>query len=156
MPRIGYADIAAHFRQKIESGDLSPGDRLPSMANLVHEFHTSTMTAVRAYRILKEEGLTVAIPGVGTIVADGKQGVQTPATTLVARAPGSPVVIELSREEGAALFDGRVRRWLGMSGTEFLERWDAGEFLGSDNPAVMAIATLIPFAREVPAEGEVG
>jgi hypothetical protein len=36
-------------------------------------------------------------------------------------------VIELSREEGIVLFDKAARNKLGISGDEFLRRWDAGE-----------------------------
>lgn len=34
----------------------------------------------------------------------------------------------LSAEEGRAYFDRRVRKLLGISGDEFLRRWDAGEY----------------------------
>jgi len=39
-----------------------------------------------------------------------------------------PDVIELTPEEGRAYFDREARRLVGMSGEEFLRRWDAGEF----------------------------
>ena len=39
-----------------------------------------------------------------------------------------PDVIELTPEEGMAFFDREARQLMGMSGEEFLRRWDAGEF----------------------------
>ena len=36
-------------------------------------------------------------------------------------------VRKLTREEGIAFFDEMARRYTGMSGEEFLRRWDAGE-----------------------------
>ena len=39
-----------------------------------------------------------------------------------------PEVIELTPDEGMAYFDREARRLVGMSGEEFLRRWDAGEF----------------------------
>lgn len=67
--RKGYADIAAYYRQKIIDGELSPGDPMPSMREVCDEFGVAITTANRAFRVLKSEGLTVASPGVGTVVA---------------------------------------------------------------------------------------
>lgn len=57
----------------------------------------------------------------------------------------------LSDEEARADFDAQARRWLGISGDEFLRRWDAGEYRGvaddADHPHVMSIAMLIPLVR---------
>jgi hypothetical protein len=54
---------------------------------------------------------------------------------------------ELSDEEGRRLFDRAARRYLNMSGEEFLRRWDAGELDEDDRPEVTTVAMLIPFAR---------
>ena len=54
---------------------------------------------------------------------------------------------ELTREEGQALFDARARAALGISGEEFLRRWDAGEYANVDRSEVIRVALLIPFAR---------
>jgi DNA-binding GntR family transcriptional regulator len=66
----GYADIAAHFRRRIEEGTLLPGDRLPTLRDVMAEFGVAQQTASRAYRALKAEGLTRATTGGGTVVAD--------------------------------------------------------------------------------------
>jgi hypothetical protein len=54
-------------------------------------------------------------------------------------------------DEGHRLFDREARRLLGMSGDEFLARWDAGEFNDlPDTPEgrqIMRVAYLIPFGR---------
>lgn len=55
---------------------------------------------------------------------------------------------EVSPEEGRAIFDEAARRYLGISGEEFLRRWDAGEYRGeADRPGVLDVAMLIPFGR---------
>jgi len=59
---------------------------------------------------------------------------------------------ELSREEGRGLFDRQARRYLDMSGDEFLSKWDDGEFGDPDDrtknpPGVMLLAMLLPFVR---------
>ncbi|WP_309032058.1 GntR family transcriptional regulator [Streptomyces alfalfae] len=66
--RPPYARIAGHYRDLISSGELSPGDLLPSIKTLATEWEVSTATADRAMRLLREEKLVQGIPGVGTEV----------------------------------------------------------------------------------------
>lgn len=66
--RPPYARIAGHYRDLISSGELSPGDLLPSIKTLASEWGVSTATADRAMRLLREEKLVQGIPGVGTEV----------------------------------------------------------------------------------------
>ncbi|MGC5359557.1 GntR family transcriptional regulator [Streptomyces sp. DT190] len=66
--RPPYARIAGHYRDLISSGELSPGDLLPSIKTLATEWEVSTATADRAMRLLREERLVRGIPGVGTEV----------------------------------------------------------------------------------------
>ncbi|PZT74505.1 MULTISPECIES: GntR family transcriptional regulator [unclassified Streptomyces] len=65
----GYTDIAAHYRRRIQDGDLRPGDTMPSLRQVCEQFGVAQTTANRAYRMLKMEGLTLAKTGVGTVVA---------------------------------------------------------------------------------------
>jgi len=58
-----------------------------------------------------------------------------------------PEVQELSAEEGRALFDKTARRILGISGDEFLVRWDRGDYEREHDMAITKVAMLIPFAR---------
>ncbi len=55
-------------------------------------------------------------------------------------------------EEGRELFDFQARELLGMSGEEFLNRWDTGEFRNlpdiEENFPIIRLAMLIPFARQ--------
>ncbi|MDQ2651966.1 MAG: hypothetical protein M3Z20_02880 [Chloroflexota bacterium] len=64
-------------------------------------------------------------------------------------------VIVLTEEQSADLFDREARKALGISGEEFLRRWDAGEFRPiPDTPEGWPIARLvmsIPFVRRVKA-----
>jgi hypothetical protein len=59
-----------------------------------------------------------------------------------------------TEEEGRALFDYQARKTLGISGEEFLARWDAGEFRDFADDAegreIEALAMLIPFVRRTP------
>ncbi|MGW9440613.1 GntR family transcriptional regulator [Streptomyces sp. NPDC055607] len=65
----GYAEIAAHYRGVIRKGDLKPGDAMPSYAQAVEAHQVNRTTVVRAYDMLKSEGLIVSKPGKGTVVA---------------------------------------------------------------------------------------
>jgi GntR family transcriptional regulator, histidine utilization repressor len=65
-----YAQIKHALRRRIETGELRPGDRVPSENQLVAEFGVSRMTARRAMLELAEEGLLARTQGLGTFVAD--------------------------------------------------------------------------------------
>jgi DNA-binding GntR family transcriptional regulator len=67
-PKRRYEEIAAHYRRLIQDGELSPGDRLPSLRNVCDEFSVAVATANRAFQMLKAERLTEATSE-GTVVA---------------------------------------------------------------------------------------
>jgi hypothetical protein len=56
-----------------------------------------------------------------------------------------------TKHEAHDLFDFQARTQLGISGEEFLERWDAGDYRRLSDPfeasKVQRLAMLIPFAR---------
>lgn len=61
--------IAAAIRRAIVSGDLGPGDRLPSGRDLAESSGVTLETVQRGYRLLVDDGLVVARVGRGTTVA---------------------------------------------------------------------------------------
>jgi DNA-binding GntR family transcriptional regulator len=65
----GYAEIAEHFRTLIRDGTLRAGEQLPTIRDVMTQFEVSNATAGKAYKVLKEEGLTRASTGTGTVVA---------------------------------------------------------------------------------------
>jgi AcrR family transcriptional regulator len=64
-----YRRIVAEIRRRIEAGELRPGDRVPSARAITREWGVAIATATKAHAALREEGLTIARPGVGTVVA---------------------------------------------------------------------------------------
>ncbi len=55
---------------------------------------------------------------------------------------------ELSSEEGMKLFDNAAKYYLEISGQEFLERFEAGEFDDPDTDLNVAqVLALVPFAQ---------
>ena len=110
-----FEEIAAHFRQKIEAGELQPGDRLPTIREIADEWMVARETANKAIGSLRVAGLvvtggrggtTVALPGEETSVAvaihppSGAVVAGTEVTEASAEVaeqlgvpPGSPVVV---------------------------------------------------------------
>lgn len=71
-PKVpAYAVIAERIRTRILSGDIQPGERLPSEAELMEQFGFSRSTIREATRILASENLVVTTRGTtgGTFVA---------------------------------------------------------------------------------------
>jgi DNA-binding GntR family transcriptional regulator len=62
--------LADLLRAQIVVGDLTPGERVPSIVDLATEYHVTTGTVQKALRILKGEGLIVSVPSYGTFVAE--------------------------------------------------------------------------------------
>lgn len=69
VPR--YLQIAHHYRDRIMSGSLRPGDEIPSERRIADEWQVARPTAARALLTLRHEGLTESRPGSGTYVTDG-------------------------------------------------------------------------------------
>lgn len=67
-PRPPYRQIADDLRQQIESGDLSPGERLRSARALAAHYGVAVQTAQNALTALRTAGLTDAVAGRGTFV----------------------------------------------------------------------------------------
>jgi len=66
--------------------------------------------------------------------------------------PAGNQIRELSREEGREMFVRVARRKLGISGEEFIRRWEAGYYDDPDDrsknpPEVMELGMLMDFAR---------
>lgn len=60
--------IAAALREKITTGKLRPGDRVPSTRQLVRDWGVAMATASRALAQLQDEGLVLSRAGSGTVV----------------------------------------------------------------------------------------
>lgn len=83
------AQLAQLLRELIRSGQLAPGDRVPSEPQLARDHAVSRDTAQRALAMLAEEGLITRRRGVGSIVAS-----VDPVTEVLA-APGARISARL-------------------------------------------------------------
>lgn len=65
-----YIQIARHIRDQIRSGQLKPGDPIPSTRQIMKDWTVAMATASRVITTLRGEGIVTAVPGRGTVVAD--------------------------------------------------------------------------------------
>lgn len=86
------AQLAQLLREQIRSGDLAPGDRVPSEPQLARTYCVSRDTAQRALAMLTDEGLITRRRGVGSLVATVEPVTEVharPGTRISARLPTS-------------------------------------------------------------------
>ncbi|MCG6497442.1 TetR/AcrR family transcriptional regulator C-terminal domain-containing protein [Kitasatospora sp. A2-31] len=80
-----FQRIAAELRRRIATGELAPGERVPSTRRIAQDWGVALATATKALTVLRLEGLVEALPRVGTVVAaPAGPRAGTPA------APGAP------------------------------------------------------------------
>lgn len=58
-----------------------------------------------------------------------------------------PGVRYISKEEGAERLDRAARKWLGMSGEEFVRRYNAGDIPNPDRSEVIRLSSLMQYAE---------
>jgi GntR family transcriptional regulator len=123
-----WARIEASLRERIESGELGPGQRLPAERDMARQLGVSRMTVRQALAALADRGLVERGVGQGTFVSGvgkleyplgrdtglteivGRHGLVAGARVLEGRERGAsaPVAAALEIEEGAPVV--RLRR----------------------------------------------
>ncbi|GGM38090.1 hypothetical protein GCM10011608_23440 [Micromonospora sonchi] len=63
-----WKQLADRLRQAIRSGQLAPGQRVPTELSLTQEYQLSRLTVRRALQQLRSEGLIVVVQSRGTFV----------------------------------------------------------------------------------------
>jgi len=75
---LTFEVIAEALRERIRSGELKPGDTLPTQAVLMAEYGASSLSVQKAMALLKRDGCAISRPGKGAFVAhpdaDGDSG----------------------------------------------------------------------------------
>ncbi|WP_282693069.1 GntR family transcriptional regulator [Streptomyces sp. CC208A] len=107
-PRSPHQRIAAEIRRRIIRGELSPGSKLGSTAELMEQYGGVANTTVqKALQMLKAEGLLEGLPGKGVYVRQHAQQSIEPVSCMKPAGPGEPYpwVSEAARRQQA----GKVR-----------------------------------------------
>jgi GntR family transcriptional regulator len=81
-----YQEIADRLRTQIDSGELQPGERLPSEPELAAEYDASRNTVRLAIAALTNQGLVTSRQGLGTFVLEPAK----PFTALLSRTKAEP------------------------------------------------------------------
>ena len=68
-PTPYYVQVADVIRAQIKSGELGPGDRVPSENDIKRDHQVARETARKALAVLRDEGLIVTMPARGSFVA---------------------------------------------------------------------------------------
>lgn len=83
-----YQQVASELRRAIYSGDLGPGDQLPTEEELRHRYGVSRNTVRLALGELVNEGLVTRAPRRGTVVRDRRPLLMFPQRELEPQLPG--------------------------------------------------------------------
>lgn len=70
MPLLKHEQIADDLRTRVANGEFGPGDLLPSGRDLAEQWGVSRATVVKAYDILRHDGIVVARQGSGFLVTE--------------------------------------------------------------------------------------
>ncbi|MEU6852769.1 GntR family transcriptional regulator [Actinacidiphila alni] len=156
-----YQRIAAQIKGQIDRGELRPGDRIPSVRDIIRDEGVSVATATRVAAVLRAEGYAETISGIGTVarmpskITTGPDRLQLQRTTGSGFRPGERVEIvsagmvpasaevadALEVEEGSSVVQ-RRRRYLDDEGVIALSTsWLPAE-LGEAAPELTSTGPL--------------
>ncbi|MFB9744680.1 winged helix-turn-helix domain-containing protein [Pseudonocardia sulfidoxydans] len=79
-----YLQVAEALRQQIRSGQLVPGQQLPSYSALMREYGVSITVARSAVAELRTEGLVTTHQGKGAFVLEGASQAAVPRDAVLA------------------------------------------------------------------------
>jgi GntR family transcriptional regulator len=99
-----YVQLVEQVRQALLNGTLRPGDRLPTVKDVVGRLAINPNTVLKAYRDLEREGLVEGRQGVGTFVLRRPDG---PSPTEQAALRRS-LTAWIARAQEAGLADGDI------------------------------------------------
>lgn len=157
MPKIerrepAYAQIANHYRDAILSGELAPGDRLPSISELAEQWHVARATAANAISRLQVEKAVYTSPQ-GTFVSSDDHITRTPGDRIRGLRPSRVANSEtvILNEAHIVLAPNYVAELLGIEpGSMVIRREEITSLRGQ--PRMLAV-DWIP-TRHVMAEAE--
>ncbi len=71
-----YMQVADSVKEKIVTGEISPGEKLPSGRDLALAYTINPNTAARVYQILEQEQVSFTKRGLGTFVTEDPERIR--------------------------------------------------------------------------------
>ena len=65
-----YTQISSELKSRVISGQIKPGDKLPSVREIAEEFSVNPNTVQRVFMELEKDGFTYSERGVGTFLKE--------------------------------------------------------------------------------------
>jgi GntR family transcriptional regulator, arabinose operon transcriptional repressor len=90
-----YQQLADSIRQRIEAGEFSVGDRLPSTKQFSEDFNVNHLTARQALKVLESESLITMHAGRGSFVCSAK--IEAGSLAVMVPSLGQRMPAEISR-----------------------------------------------------------
>lgn len=147
-----HARIAADIKRRVADGKLRPGERVPSTRQLARDWGVALATAAKALTLLAREGVVVAEPRVGTVVAERRGAKAVTSEHDLTRDRVVRAAIEIADAEGLSELTMR-----GVAGRLGVATMSLYRHLGSKDDLVllMADAAIEEFAlpEEDPSDG---
>lgn len=97
-PRVH--EIASDLRTRIDSGEFSPGDKLPSTRELSAQYDISAQAIARVISLLKADGLVEGRQGAGVFVRAWRPLVYRPQSEFRRKPPTVDIFTNLLESEG--------------------------------------------------------
>ncbi|HXA47659.1 MAG TPA: GntR family transcriptional regulator [Burkholderiaceae bacterium] len=109
-----YRQIVEQVRRLIASGQLQPGDDLPSVRAVAMQHAINPMTVSKAYSMLETEGILTRRRGVGMVISDAtsphqdKLALLQPALVAAAQIARQ---LNIDDDDALALFQSSLNEW---------------------------------------------
>ena len=112
-----YTQIVNQVQAQVASGNLQPGDQLPTVRALAEELRVNFNTVARAYRILDEARIISTQQGRGTYITE----IPPPAVTARLRRESLQALtrsfiveamrLEFSKDEISEMVNAQLKEW---------------------------------------------
>ena len=126
-----YLQLVHQVEQALRLGYLKPGDRLPTVKDVVASLAINPNTVMKAYRELERKGLTAGRPGQGTFIEATLSQVALPELTTLRRSLSG----WLTRADGAGLDEDGIAALFASTLRDLYERPSEPRARGGSNSA---------------------
>lgn len=149
-PKAAYRQIADRLRDQIVSGELHPGEQLPTMSELAEEYGVSHQTTLRAVSVLRGEKLVTSAGRRGVFVREDAltaESGQQLAKNPTGAPEGDHVVITSAGVVTSPAYVGDLLGFNADAGNARVCRREAVTYRNNE-PYRLSVSWLAPWAYE--------